>query len=347
MLKKFLLGLACVFVMVDCLTVSADAQAVPVASFQERQALVKILQTDGINGLVMVSGPGNHPFVLENRVTRNPHRVIEQDRLVPMASFQKLITGVCIQQLITHHQLALNTPLSRYFPQVRNSRQVTIQRLMTHRSGLQAGQKTSIQAPLMTERAQQRYTLAGLRSTGVFKWHYSDLDFMTLAAVISRVTGQSYQCYVENHLLKGADLHHGMAFYDQIKSLNQVTLPFNRQVTRRQLLTTLSKEYGAGEMLTTPMAYWRFVTRVLLANPHLLNSFTSQQTTGAESYYGGIYIKRSMIHANGCLAGYTCTFFTNYRTHQTLMFFSNNLSYNGLKEVSSALYHSYFGGYWY
>lgn len=344
MVKKLLLLLAflCAFTT-NVQQVQAVARP-PMTNHRTQRQLTKIMKQKKVNGLVLVSGRNNRAIVLDNRVTAKKSEQVLPDRLIPIASFQKLVTGIGIQQLIDEGRLANSTSLGPFFPWMPYSSQITVQRLMTHTSGLWGSKKVP-RRQLKDEHAQQNYLLSRIKSTGKFKWHYADIDFIILAALINWTSGEPYQTYISQHLLRPAGLTK-MAFYNQVKNRHQLTWPLARQLSMNRLLLVLSKEYGAGDMLGTPLDYWKLVTQSLLNNPKLLNDFTAHRTNSSESYYGGVYISKDMLHANGYLTGYACTFFADYRTHKTLMLFANNLHYQELKTVSEQLYHAYFGGSW-
>ena len=91
----------------------------------------------------------------------------------------------------------------------------------------------------------------------------------------------------------------------------------------------MSPELGAGDIFCSPNDYWRFYNRVVLGNPDLLASFLAKRDpTGAETYFGGTYLEGPYLHANGYLAGYSCSLYSNYHRQQTMMFFANNISYH-------------------
>lgn len=344
MVKKLLLLLTALCVFTANAQQAQAADRPPATSRRVQRRLTKIMKQKKVNGIVLVSGRANRPIVLDNRITAEKSKQVLPDRLIPIASLQKLITGIGIQQLLDSGRLAPVTTLGSFFPRMPYSNQITIQRLMTHTSGLWGSKKVP-QRQLKDERAQQNYLLNRIRSTGKFKWHYADIDFIILAALINWTSGEPYQTYISQHLLRPAGLKK-MIFYNQVKKRHQLTWPLARQLSMKQLLLVLSKEYGAGDMLGTPLDYWRLVTQSLLNNPKLLNDFTAHRTNSPESYYGGVYISEGKLHANGYLTGYACTFFADYRTHKTLMLFANNLHYHELKTVSEQLYHAYFGGSW-
>lgn len=302
----------------------------------------QVLKANKVNGIVLVDGTAKHPHVISNRVVSNQQQVVKPTRLIPIASFQKLMTGIAVEDLVMAGKLSLATPLVKYLPQVGNADQVTVEKLMMHTSGL-VNSTTPLQRPLRGEKAQLKYSLNGCRSNGKFSWHYADLDYVLLAKVIHQASHQSYRRYLLTRVVRPAGIK--LKFYDQVKK-DQVTLAIGKQRTWKKLQLAMSTELGAGDVLCTPVDYWRFYHQVLLDNPDLLKQFLAKKNpTGAETYFGGTYIEAPYLHANGYLAGYSCSFYSNYESKRTLMFFANNVSYKKLRTLNSQLHHAYFGDY--
>lgn len=292
-----------------------------------------------MNGIVLIDGQAHNPRVISNRTVNDPQLIVKGDRLFPIASFQKLMTGIAIERLAEQGKLSLATPLSRYWPAIPHGRQISIQRLMMHTSGL-TNQEAPLTRPLGGEKEQEHYLLHHYRSSGHFTWNYADIDFSILAMIVRRVSRRSYRSFLNQQILRPAGV--------QVKSYQQVR---PGQVTRSggdwgQLQTAMSKELGAGDVFCTPQDYWRFYQRAFLEQPHLLRRFIAQHgPAGKETYFGGTYIEPPYLHANGYLGGYSCTLYCNYRTQQTIMLFANNLSYSQLRSLNGQLYHAYFGDY--
>jgi CubicO group peptidase (beta-lactamase class C family) len=304
----------------------------------QKAAVQRLLRRKHVNGLALINGPGDYPEVIGNRVTKKPRQVVRPNRLIPIASFQKLMTGVAVNQLALSGKLALSTPLSAFYPQVANGSQITIGRLMMHTSGLR-NVPGKLAAPLKDEGTQRRYTLKHYRSTGKLRWCYSDVDFSFLAAIIHQTTEQSYQDYLADKVLGPLGVR--VTFADQLKNGHRVTQTMGRKQGWSTLQKRMSTELGAGDILCTPVAYWHFLYRGVLDNPTMLAQFTNQQAAG-ETYFGGAYIEAPYLHANGYLSGYSCTFYSNWESRQTVMLFASNLSYHELRAVNSQLVHAYF-----
>ncbi|MDK7281937.1 serine hydrolase domain-containing protein, partial [Haemophilus seminalis] len=79
------------------------------------------------------------------------------DQLFPTASLQKIMTGTAIYNLQQKKELGWNTTLSKYYPQVSGSSDITIRELMNHTSGLINNARPS--EPLKNQEEQIAYML--------------------------------------------------------------------------------------------------------------------------------------------------------------------------------------------
>lgn len=328
-------------------TVSANS-----TSSQIRQVLKK----QKVNGIVLINGSVNKPHVISHQVTINGHKAkaIKANHLFPVASFQKAITGVAIQQLINDHRLSLNTKLSRYLPNVPNARQITIGNLLSHTSGLDDARRIA-PYPIKNEHALIRFTETnGKAISKPGTWHYANVNYGLLAIIISKVSHESYSQYVKRHIFKPNGLKE-MLFYNQMQSPESLTetLKMRKHMTRptgiinwRYLQREMSAEFGAGQILSTPRAYWRFINKSILEQPRILAAYKNAQVWGNVPYYGGFYTRKHGLHTNGSYRGYVCTVFTDTKDKKTIILFSNNITLKQGRRLGYKLYQIYTGKSW-
>jgi CubicO group peptidase (beta-lactamase class C family) len=135
-----------------------------------------------------------------------------------VASLSKAITGACVATLIRDGRLAFTTPMREALPQFiknhgppidRRFEEVTVEQLLTHRSGLLGnpdgdpihsilrrhavsglGHVAAVQ-PLLAQHLMRHRLLQDPGSAQ----SYSNTGYMTLAAVIEERTGRSYEDY--------------------------------------------------------------------------------------------------------------------------------------------------------
>lgn len=337
-LTAWVLGLAVGLVALGSLThpVAAPAreQQKGFAAFAKHA-----LADEGVNGIVLYGRAGGTPTIVINDHHAVGRQRVTADRYVPIASLQKLLTGLAIHVLVDEGKLSLTTPLADFFPGVAHAREITVQRLLTHTSGL-VDTSTRSARILTTPAAQYDYANHHFKSTGAHVWNYTNIDYVLLAQMIVKRSGQSYQDFVTKHVLDPAGA----------RALKPFTAVPRDQVVARAALdplaswTSLRQEMsvtpGAGDYLGTPRAYWRLISS-LVNDPATLNWFRNH-ATGTVPYFGGLYMGKGQLHANGGFPSYSMIVYSDYRTKKTLIFASNNTSLLKAKQVRDRLIHRYF-----
>jgi putative ATP-binding cassette transporter len=125
-----------------------------------------------------------------------------------LGSLSKSFTGLAITHLADEHLLELDRAVSFYLPwfQVRYRQapaEITLNQLMEHTSGL--GTETFIDIPASSDKhALKRGVMtlanASLSSSPGEKYAYSNVNFNILGLLIEKVSGQSYEDYMKEHI---------------------------------------------------------------------------------------------------------------------------------------------------
>ncbi len=138
----------------------------------------------------------------------SPAEPMTEDTIFDMASLSKvLVTTTAILQLYEQKKLDLDTPVAHYLPDfAQNGKQsITIRQLLTHYSGLPEdvslkddwGLKSADKAEgIRRAMASTPYGPPGQ----TFK--YSDINFITLGALIERLSGTTEDVYADEHIFK-------------------------------------------------------------------------------------------------------------------------------------------------
>lgn len=320
------LGIFSLFVLISINKIDARDLAVS-------KQLHDYMRFHHINGVMLVNDKKGQPIVIENNETSQDNQKVDANQLFPIASLQKIMTGTAIYQLKQKKQINWNTSLSKYFPQVPGSKDITIRELMNHTSGLINNARPA--SPLKNEKQQIAYMLKHIKYDHLHTWDYQDIDYELLAAIISKQTNTSYNAYVKNNF----DLHKIKDFSEV--SRREVPQPVNN-VSWHEVTVTTSSDFGAGNLFISPNDYWKFVHDNVLNNPRMINKYY-RQTQGQEvAYFGGVYFKNGdIIRAEGSIPGYNSCFVANYKTKRMIMLFSNNINYFTLKMASDHILHKY------
>lgn len=151
-------------------------------------------------------------FGVRNLDTQEP---VTPRSLFHLASVSKPFVATAIVQLIERGNLALEAPIATYLPyfQLKDSRykDITIQQLLNHTSGMPDTVEFDWHTPEDDERALERYvrSLADVELIAApgERYAYSNMAFEVLGDVIAKVSGQTFEAYVKTHILDPLDMH--------------------------------------------------------------------------------------------------------------------------------------------
>ena len=133
---------------------------------------------------------------------------VDANTLFMIASNSKLFTGTAIAQLEAQKKLSLNDKITKYFPEYRlydslSSELVTIRDMLSHRIGTKTFQGDFTFWNSALTRAEIMHKMRLLKPIGNFRqdYGYCNSCFMTAGEVIPKVTGRSWEQYVQDSLL--------------------------------------------------------------------------------------------------------------------------------------------------
>jgi CubicO group peptidase (beta-lactamase class C family) len=130
-----------------------------------------------------------------------------------MASIAKTVTGMAIMQLVEEGKVDLDAPVTEYLPYFTladpAAKEITIRQLLSHSSGMadygDLMADFSARDKRVDDGALEDYVRSFSDGTLLFPpgmgWSYSNSGFDTLGDVIAKVSGQSYEDYVQEHIL--------------------------------------------------------------------------------------------------------------------------------------------------
>lgn len=141
--------------------------------------------------------------------TSTPAEPMTEDTIFDLASLSKsLTTAVAVLQLYEQHQISIDEPVQTYLPEFNPSNdprraRVTLRMLLTHTSGI-AGD-LSLDGPWGLDRADKAEGIKrALGAWVVYEpgelFHYSDIGFIILGALIEKVTGQELDTYMRDNV---------------------------------------------------------------------------------------------------------------------------------------------------
>ena len=124
------------------------------------------------------------------------------DTIFDLASLTKIVaTATSVMILVERGQVRLNDPLVRYLPEVKGEgrEQVTIEQLLTHRSGFAPDFDLAEQWTGYDE-AIKRLATERLRNPPGARFVYSDINFIALGEVVHRVSGRTLDEFAKQNI---------------------------------------------------------------------------------------------------------------------------------------------------
>lgn len=302
----------------------------------KEQKIKKVMAKDKVNGIVLFGDTSKKPNIVESDQNGDIKNKIGPNVLYPIASLQKVYTGIAIQKLIDEHKISLSTTINKFYPKIANSNKITVGDLLSHLSGIDDGnQQTPV--VLKNENDALSFVEKNLNSTGkIGKWNYSDSDYALLAGIVSKVSGMGYQEYINKNILIPFKLKN-TKFYNQVNNKADI-ISGNMQNTGNDLCfenlkKKMSVTLGAGGIFSSAIDYWNFVNYLTSNKIIPLNDITSN----SNNYYDGVYLGQGTFHADGSINGCQSCFITNYDSNQTFIFFSNNISFKQMLKIRGKL----------
>src|SRR5687768_2904229 len=130
--------------------------------------------------------------------------------LFHMASITKPFVATSIMQLVEQGKVDLDAPVVRYLPYFRiddpRYRAITVRQMVTHTSGMPDVENYEWDKPQYDDGALERYVRSlgaqKLRWEPGTKYAYSNMAFEVLGDLVAKVSGVSFDDYVEENILK-------------------------------------------------------------------------------------------------------------------------------------------------
>jgi CubicO group peptidase (beta-lactamase class C family) len=131
--------------------------------------------------------------------------------LFDMASLTKVIaTTTAIMQLYEQGKIHLDDKIAQYLPKfaVNGKENITIRQLLTHSSGLKPDVSIQGLGPGDGKEVVNRVLTEKLTYKPDSKSVYSDSNFITLALIVEKITGQKFAAYCKQHIFKQLGMTH-------------------------------------------------------------------------------------------------------------------------------------------
>lgn len=151
----------------------------------------------------------------------NPIKM-SSDTIFDIASLSKIFTTIAAMQLYEEGRFELDDPVAKYIPEfAQNGKEnVTIQQLMTHTSGFKPWVPLYTIGDSRQDRMQYvfQYPLENEPGTA---YTYSDLNMITLGALVERISGKTLDEFVKDNITKPLNMTNTM--YNPAETMKKQT----------------------------------------------------------------------------------------------------------------------------
>ena len=183
-------------------------------TFQNLDAIVEhAIQEGQVPGAVLLvwhNGEVVYRKAFGHRSLEPRRAPMTSDTIFDIASLTKVVaTTTAVMQLVEQGKIRLNDPVGRYIPEfAQNGKQdVTVRELMTHYSGLP--KDLDLVAPWQGRETGYCMAFASpLENPPGARFLYSDINFITLGALVERVSGLPLEEYCERNIFAPLNMTH-------------------------------------------------------------------------------------------------------------------------------------------
>lgn len=174
-----------------------------------------------------------------------------------IGSITKVFTATLIFDLIEKNKLTLSTKLSTFFPTVANAQIITIEHMLSHRSGIFNHTNDSRYWRYMNDKQTPQQMVDRIVDyTSAFepgsKYEYSNSNYLLLGYIIEKITGKTYQQYLQTQITDKLALKNTLLDSDSNSKEHQAS-SFNYSYERwnENKNAHPSVAFSAGAMLST------------------------------------------------------------------------------------------------
>lgn len=187
-----------------------------------------------------------------------------KDAKYRIGSISKMFTASIIMQLVEEGKLNLNTKLSEYYSNIRNSEKITIEYLLRHRSGIynftnSDGYQSWMELPISKESLITKITDLGSSFKPDQRAEYSNSNYVLLSFIAEDIEKKKFSEILEKRICKPCSLKN--TYYgSKISTTNNEALSYtksnNWQIATE---TDMTIPQGAGGVVSSPTDLNKFL----------------------------------------------------------------------------------------
>jgi len=272
-----------------------------------------------------------------------------------LGSITKQFTAMAIIILEAQRKLDVQDPICNYLSECPEAwKTITIHHLLTHTSGIPnftsfPDYKSTMATPSPPEETINRFKDKPLDFRPGEKWSYSSSGYILLGQIIERVSDQSYEDFLQEHIF--TPLHMMNTGYDHNR--DDLAVGYKSIFSKANFID-MSIPYSAGGLYSTVEDLYKwdqaFYTQQLLQQDYLDQMIApyaaipnSQKMAYGYGWTIGVENRRQIITHGGLVNGFA-TNIARYPEDRTVIIILSNQSYTSLGVIHSALAQKVFRG---
>lgn len=252
-------------------------------------------------------------------------------------SLQKSLTAGLVMEQVKKGKIKLTDKVSKFFPELPGSNEIMIRNLLDMTSGLSmkslklTGDSISSKALL---NVITHKVIFNPEKLGV--WNYQPVNFVILAEIIEKVTGQKYEKLFKDMYINRLGLNETEMAYRDYKSAKKASgyivrnedgnLKYSLQTPNG---ATIFSELGTGQVYMSVTDFYKALSGLLdgkLLNEKNKNELFKSNVENKARYYSGLYTSKNNTYkyANGYGSGFENHVRISLDGKTAVVMFSNN-----------------------
>ena len=296
------------------------------------QRMGKLYDVQGLSAAI-IDGE-NEYFINYGNDKKKP---IDENSRFELASTTKSFTGLAIMQLEDAGYLSLSDSVSKYLPWFRPTYKntvcdITIENLMCHTSGIPAWTISAIPAGTKSDNNLLEKTIQNIKDVKLdslpgSQHKYATINFDVLALILEDITGQKYEDYVTENILKPLGMHNSF-FRTNDEDIDKIVQGY-RPVFMRPKAYNAPTYYGntaAGYLVSSTsdlmkwMKHWGVNSK---DNSGLVDAMLNHDVSKSGNYFGGWWIYDDFITHGGNNPNFSTQVIISRKKNQAVFVLSN------------------------
>lgn len=220
----------------------------------------------------------------------NSKKKADENTVYRIASITKTFTAVLLMKAMEEGKIKVEDRLNQYFPEIKNSAQITLENLLQHRSGIANYTADPDYYELNTQPISTENLLAKIaKGKSDFapgsKYSYSNSNYTILALILEKMYGKTYGQLIQKKISKPLSLKFTKVG-EKINPDNNVanSYIFLDQKYEKSPETDMSFALGSGNLVSTPTELLQFI--IALQNGKIISPESFEKMKQFQENYG-------------------------------------------------------------